>query len=65
MMTIEQGALNQLWASTWKREDLNNGGYYTPVGLDGEKRLGKNAKSTESADKLWEWQEAEFKSHGF
>jgi NAD(P)-dependent dehydrogenase (short-subunit alcohol dehydrogenase family) len=64
-LTIEQGALNQLWASTWKRDDIVNGDYYTPVGLAGERRLGKNAKSEKAADELWDWQEAEFRSHGY
>lgn len=30
--SVEQGARNELWAATCKKEELNNGQYYVPVG---------------------------------
>jgi hypothetical protein len=27
-----EGALTQLWAATWKKEDVKSGAYYMPVG---------------------------------
>jgi len=64
MGTVETGAYNQLWAGVGaKREDLVNGGYYTPVG-----RLqtgNKWAKSTDYGKRLWDWTEAELVQAGF
>ncbi|EXJ86935.1 hypothetical protein A1O3_03889 [Capronia epimyces CBS 606.96] len=62
-LTPEMGACNTLWCSTWKREDVQNGGFYTPIGkLDaGEKR----SQEVEMAKKLWDWQEEEFRQHGY
>ncbi|KIX10293.1 uncharacterized protein Z518_01375 [Rhinocladiella mackenziei CBS 650.93] len=61
--TIESGALNQLWASTGaKREDLVNGGYYTPVG---KFRKNKWATDADAGKKLWEWTEKELNTAGY
>lgn len=51
-----QGAWNQLWcAAGAKRQDLVNGGFYKPVGVDFTKRLAPLAKDEELAKRLWEW----------
>jgi len=62
-LTPEKGAWTELWAATWKKEDIQNGGYYVPWGkLDpGDKR----SQDAEISKKLWDWQEDEFRKHGF
>ena len=58
------GALNQTWAAAGaKREDLENGQYYTPVGHKGSPSA--RARNDGLAKKLWEWTEGEFKKKGF
>ncbi|EXJ88133.1 hypothetical protein A1O1_05061 [Capronia coronata CBS 617.96] len=63
MLTPEMGAFTSLWCSTWKKEDVQNGGYYTPIGKlsPGDKR----SQDMEVSQKLWEWQEDEFRKHGY
>lgn len=63
-LSIEQGAATQIWASTWNREDLVSGEYYTPIGKPNGK-MSANVKSLKAQEELWDWQEAEFKSHGY
>jgi retinol dehydrogenase 12 len=62
-MTQQEGGLTQIWAATWKREEVKNGSYYTPVGKlnagSGKSRDGELAK------KLWEWTEQELVSKGY
>ena len=55
--SVDNGAKNQTWAATCARAELQNGGYYTPVGklnpgsaLSRDKRLAK---------RLWDWTENE------
>lgn len=62
-MTPETGALNQLWAVAGKRQDIENGAYYTPIGYKG--RVSSKAKDDKLADKLWRWQEDEFRRLGY
>lgn len=59
---VQFGALNQLWAATAPRNEVNNGKYYMPIG----KAIGasKYAKDEGLADRLWDWTEAQFKTHG-
>lgn len=59
--TIQTGAHNQLWAAAGARKDeLQNGAYYTPVGkLEGRNSGNKHAKDQEAGKALWEWTEAE------
>jgi NAD(P)-dependent dehydrogenase (short-subunit alcohol dehydrogenase family) len=57
------GALNQTWAATARREDLVNGGYYRPIGV-------QNSGSGWARDeglqkKLWEWTEGELERYGY
>jgi NAD(P)-dependent dehydrogenase (short-subunit alcohol dehydrogenase family) len=56
-----EGAWNQLWAATGRKEDVvKNGGYYEPVGklpkLEGE------GGNEELGRKLWEWTEKELEN---
>jgi NAD(P)-dependent dehydrogenase (short-subunit alcohol dehydrogenase family) len=63
MVPVDQGAWNQLWAATVKKEALKSGAYYSPVGkAGGESTFAKNEKL---AKKLWEWTEGEFAAHGY
>ena len=62
-LTVEQGALCQIWAATWKREDVENGEIYWPVGKGNQGS--KLSKDQNLAKKLWEWQEDEFKKLGY
>ena len=63
MMPVEKGALNQLWAATGPKDKVKSGAYYAPVGKEG----GESKLSRDEAlqAKLWEWQEEEFKKHGY
>lgn len=61
LKTVEAGALNQLWAATAAKEDIQNGEMYWPVGdLIGGKR-GLYLKDEELAKQLWTWTEEELK----
>lgn len=57
----EQGAYNQTWAATTKKEDLVSGAYYEPVGkkVVPESKAGRDRKL---ARELWEWTERELES---
>jgi NAD(P)-dependent dehydrogenase (short-subunit alcohol dehydrogenase family) len=59
----QAGALNQLWvAAGSKKEQLQNGGYYTPVA-----KFHKNKWATDAnaGKKLWEWTEKELTTAGY
>ncbi|KAL2822610.1 retinol dehydrogenase 11 [Aspergillus granulosus] len=56
LMGPEEGAWNQLWAATTKKENLVNGAFYEPVGVLSTK-LDKAAKDEALAKRLWEWTE--------
>jgi NAD(P)-dependent dehydrogenase (short-subunit alcohol dehydrogenase family) len=57
------GAKNQTWAATVKKEELVNGGFYKPVGvLNGGSKW---ARDEELQKKLWEWTESELVRHGY
>jgi len=51
MVTVQQGACNQLWAAT--APSVTNGGFYEPVGVPGAHD--KLSNDEELAGKLWEW----------
>jgi NAD(P)-dependent dehydrogenase (short-subunit alcohol dehydrogenase family) len=62
MMEPHQGAYNQLWcAAGAKKEELRNGAFYRPVGVDATATLVGEAKNLELANKLWEWTEGVLK----
>ncbi|KAF7585754.1 hypothetical protein BBP40_010156 [Aspergillus hancockii] len=54
LMKPEEGAYNQLWASTTPKESLKNGQFYEPVGILSSK-LDKVSKDDALAKQLWEW----------
>jgi NAD(P)-dependent dehydrogenase (short-subunit alcohol dehydrogenase family) len=64
--TVQTGAHNQLWAAAGaKKDELEIGGYYTPVGkLDRGNPGNKHAKNVEAGRALWEWTEAEIEKGG-
>ncbi|KAI9711008.1 MAG: hypothetical protein M1820_002446 [Bogoriella megaspora] len=60
--TVEEGAMNQLWAATMPK--VESGKYYVPVGkVNGGSFW--HAQKPELARALWDWSEAECKKHGF
>ena len=60
--SVQQGAYNQLWAAAGaKRNELTNGGFYTPVGK--LQSSNKWAKDVKGAKRLWEWTENELKNN--
>jgi NAD(P)-dependent dehydrogenase (short-subunit alcohol dehydrogenase family) len=62
-LTVEQGALSQLWAAASQKDGIVNGAYYTPVGFVAS--VAKPARDAEATARLWEWQEEEFKKLGY
>lgn len=57
IVTPEEGAFNQLWASTVSKTELRNGEYYVPVGVLGQHT--KLSLDKKLAGELWEWTEKE------
>jgi NAD(P)-dependent dehydrogenase (short-subunit alcohol dehydrogenase family) len=57
------GALNQTWAATVKREELESGAYYKPVGV--RNSGSKWARDEGLERKLWEWTEGELERFGY
>ena len=63
MGTVQEGAKNQLWAATTKRDGLRSGAYYTPIGS-----LSKGSGYAQDkifAGKLWDWTQSELATKGF
>ncbi|KAG8528714.1 uncharacterized protein KY384_006401 [Bacidia gigantensis] len=61
--TVQQGALNQLWAATAPKEEIRNGAYYKPVAsLAAGSPL---AQKKGLASDLWEYTEKELAAKGF
>ncbi|KIV77687.1 hypothetical protein PV11_09470 [Exophiala sideris] len=60
VLSVQDGALTQLWASTARRDEVKNGAYYMPVGK--EKAGSKLSRDPELAKSLWEWTEREFRT---
>ncbi|KAK5036381.1 hypothetical protein LTS07_002108 [Exophiala sideris] len=62
-ITIEAGALNQLWLAAGARKDeIKNGQFYTPVA---KVHSNKWATNTKDGKRLWEWTEQELKNAGY
>jgi NAD(P)-dependent dehydrogenase (short-subunit alcohol dehydrogenase family) len=57
----KQGAWNQTWAATTKKEALRNGKYYEPVGVETVPTT-KQGKDRGLARELWEWTERELEA---
>ncbi len=62
-LTVQQGALTQIWAATWKRDEVKNGSYYVPAGK--ENAGSKRSRDAELAKKLWVWTEGELVAKGY
>ena len=61
---VPHGAFNSLWlAAGAKKEELKNGGYYTPVG--NLKASNKWSKDAAAGTTLWEWTEAQLAKSGY
>lgn len=61
LTTVADGALNQLWAATAPKKDIQSGALYYPVGnLEGGRR-GKYNQDDDLGKKLWDWTEEELK----
>ena len=63
MQNAVQGARNQLWAATIRKEQLSSGGYYKPVGILSEGSY--HAQDSNLSKKLWEWTEKELLAKGY
>lgn len=60
-ISVDKGAVNQLWAAVGDKERVRSGGYYVPVGKEAGNAASKVGGKPEE---LWEWQEAEFERLG-
>lgn len=60
-ITVEQGTLNQLWASV--SPDAKSGMYYDPVGKTGS--VSPFVEDESFAPRLWEWTEKELEKRGY
>jgi NAD(P)-dependent dehydrogenase (short-subunit alcohol dehydrogenase family) len=63
LKTVREGTKNQLWAATAERTSIENGVYYTPVGVKDEGN--GYIKDEKMADELWEWSLKQCKEHGY
>ena len=64
VVTPEEGVLNQLWAAAGaKKERLDNGAYYMPIGIQSNSKLDETGKDPKFAARLWEWTEKELEGH--
>lgn len=61
--TPEQGALNQVWAATTKKENVTSGSYYKPIGVTS--KGSPCAKDTKLAEEFWTWTEKEIEGKGY
>lgn len=61
LTTVQQGALNQLWAATAPKGDIKSGEMYFPVADLTTGSRGPFVKDDALAEKLWDWTEQELK----
>ncbi|PVH95749.1 NAD(P)-binding protein [Periconia macrospinosa] len=60
----EKGCWSGVWcAAAATKEELRNGGFYIPVGVDSWNKLDKTARNPELAAKLWDWTETVLRKH--
>lgn len=64
--SLQDGAHTQLWAAAGaKKDELQNGAYYTPVGqLDRGNPGNRRAQDVEAGKALWEWTDAQIDTAG-
>lgn len=61
LTTVQQGALNQLWAATAPKGDIKSGEMYFPVADLTAGSRGPFVKDDALAKKLWDWTEQQLK----
>jgi NAD(P)-dependent dehydrogenase (short-subunit alcohol dehydrogenase family) len=61
-ITVDKGAVNQLWAAVGDRDRVRSGFYYVPVGKEGGNA---QSKAPGKPEELWEWQEKQFERLGY
>lgn len=59
--SVEEGAVNQLWAAVGKRSEVEGGEFYVPVGVKGADMPA--CSDMELAERLWEWSAKEVASY--
>ncbi|KAJ5194095.1 Short-chain dehydrogenase/reductase SDR [Penicillium cf. griseofulvum] len=57
LLQPHEGAFNQTWAATVDKAEIQNGGYYEPVGKLEDGKLDKTARDDKLAERLWDWTE--------
>lgn len=63
MVKPHEGAYSTLWAATRKKGEIQNGGFYEPVGQYSPERLDSVGKDTALAKELLEWTEKELSGY--
>ena len=61
--SVSTGAFNQLWAATCRKERIESGAYYTPVGA--KSQGSPCACNKDLAKQLWDWTEKELDAKGY
>lgn len=61
-LSTDEGAHTQVWAATTKKEGLENGAFYEPVGVKHVLNT-KQAKDTALAKQLWDYTEKELAAY--
>ena len=56
-LSVEDGARNQIWAATAPKDQLTNGAYYDPVGIEGQRSA--PSRDEKLGEELWNWTEKE------
>lgn len=62
-VSVQVGALGQLWASTAPAEQVKSGQYYVPVAK--ESMGSELARDEKLPGELWDWTERELRKHGY
>lgn len=63
MLNVREGAYTELWCATFDKTKVKTGEHYVPFGhlVPGHKK----SRDEKHARELWEFQETEFKKHGY
>jgi NAD(P)-dependent dehydrogenase (short-subunit alcohol dehydrogenase family) len=60
-LDVTKGAYTQVWAATAKKEELENGAFYEPIGIKTVPST-KQGRDKALAKELWEWTEKELQA---
>lgn len=60
-ISVQEGALNQLWAATAPKHQVKSGIVYYPIGVEGQESTAANDDTM--AKELWKWTEEQLKKH--